>query len=214
MSKRKPLKPEEVPEELREFVDFEGFGGWESTIYFIQAGSDGPVKVGCSMRPDVRLSELQAGSAEELRLVGQIEGGLEKERWLHGVLRKWHLRGEWFRGDAELLALLKQPDLLEALWSAESAADRAASSEAELRKLEQLLRERTHLRAAHDRLREENGVLRQELESARREASRERSRVEGWIRCPACQKVVPILGEYGVFSSLEEYWGELCRGEN
>ncbi len=73
------------------------------TIYFIQAGELGPVKIGHGTNPRRRLHNLQIGSAEPLRLLGIREGDEEEERHLHQRFAHLHIRGEWFTFSPEML---------------------------------------------------------------------------------------------------------------
>jgi hypothetical protein len=72
-------------------------------VYFIQAGEDGPIKIGCAVDVPRRLKVLQTGNVEVLRLLCDFEGGPEEERRLHRLFAGHHLRGEWFRPSIELL---------------------------------------------------------------------------------------------------------------
>lgn len=62
--------------------------------YFIQAGYDGPIKIGRAGNPIRRLNELQTGSYLNLLLIAQVKGNVEKQ--LHSLFKEHHLRGEWF----------------------------------------------------------------------------------------------------------------------
>ncbi len=48
-------------------------------VYLIQAGENGPVKIGHGRFPLRRLQNLQAGCPERLRLLGTIPGGADEE---------------------------------------------------------------------------------------------------------------------------------------
>jgi hypothetical protein len=75
-------------------------------IYFIQATSGGPVKIGWTRGPiGARLDQLQCGNPETLRVIGSVENAsLRDERDLHARFSAIRLRGEWFRASPELLA--------------------------------------------------------------------------------------------------------------
>lgn len=76
-------------------------------IYFIQAGHNGPIKIGFSSRPRKRLRQMQTANARPLRLLGTIpttSKGLEAE--IHHTLRKHKRRGEWFRPHHDVLHTL------------------------------------------------------------------------------------------------------------
>lgn len=66
-------------------------------IYFIQEGSDGPVKIGLSNDPGRRLQQLKTGSSKPLRLLAVIEGNANKERELHTAFREFSINSEWFK---------------------------------------------------------------------------------------------------------------------
>jgi len=75
---------------------------WESRltsadyVYFIQSGSDGPVKIGRSIKPKRRLPQLQTGNPDELILRHVIPGDLAAEQRLHHRFEPARIRGEWF----------------------------------------------------------------------------------------------------------------------
>lgn len=73
------------------------------SVYFIQEGENGPIKVGHAANPLHRLASLQTGNPRELRLVGSIPGGAKDEKRIHEWLSPWWIRGEWFHPDPEVL---------------------------------------------------------------------------------------------------------------
>lgn len=75
----------------------------ESRVYFIQSGSDGPIKIGKAENPMGRLAQMQVGSPIALRLLGSIPGGIADERRLHEQFKQDWLRGEWFTPSAALV---------------------------------------------------------------------------------------------------------------
>jgi hypothetical protein len=81
-------------------------------VYFIQADDGGPIKIGWALDPIARLKELQVGCPEPLSLLMTLadEGGLETQ--LHRRFATLRLRGEWFRAEQELAALLWLPGLM------------------------------------------------------------------------------------------------------
>ncbi len=76
-------------------------------VYFIQAGENGPVKIGRARDPEARRRALQVSNHECLTLLA-VSPGLEEpqaeaaERPLHVELIAFHVRGEWFRDCVEL----------------------------------------------------------------------------------------------------------------
>lgn len=74
----------------------------ERRVYFIQAGEDGPIKVGSAAKPHSRLKELQTSSPYKLRLLGSVPGGYVEERRLHRLFGYFRLHGEWFEPIQEI----------------------------------------------------------------------------------------------------------------
>jgi hypothetical protein len=75
-------------------------------VYFIQAGDDGPIKVGSSTK-DVqrRLDELQVGNPYKLRILHSFWTIRALEKQIHSVLGEHRLQGEWFEAHPFVLAL-------------------------------------------------------------------------------------------------------------
>lgn len=73
-------------------------------VYFIQAGT-GAVKIGVAADPFKRLSELQTGNHEPLRIIATVEGDVEHESSFHARFASHRLRGEWFAAEPVLAAL-------------------------------------------------------------------------------------------------------------
>lgn len=78
-------------------------------LYFIQAGLDGPIKIGRAVDPRQRLAQLQTASPYELRLLASwdIEDGIS-ELAVHARFEDAHLRGEWFEPVPELLRFVEE----------------------------------------------------------------------------------------------------------
>ena len=64
-------------------------------IYFIAQG-DEYVKIGYGGDPESRLSQLQVGNPNELRIMACFSGGQQEEEILHSFWREVRVRGEWF----------------------------------------------------------------------------------------------------------------------
>ena len=82
---------------------------WGMAVYMIQAGIDGPVKIGKSTDVKSRHSMLQAAHPFELILIREIEGYGKVERWLHERFATCRLRGEWFSFHPDMLTV--EPDI-------------------------------------------------------------------------------------------------------
>lgn len=72
----------------------------QSFVYFARLGD--LIKVGHSTNPAQRASSLSA------ELIGFVPGTPEREAALHSSLRKFRVRNEWYRADAELLAVVER----------------------------------------------------------------------------------------------------------
>lgn len=75
-------------------------------IYFVQSTASGLIKIGYARHVGVRLSNLQTGSPDPLKLLAAVDGGPEDEARLHGEFAAYRLRGEWFRPSDELTSAI------------------------------------------------------------------------------------------------------------
>lgn len=82
----------------------------ESWVYFVQATTGGPVKIGRSATPRARVASLQTANAAELRIVATVPGGATVERAMHATFAADRIRagGEWFNPSPSLAALVKE----------------------------------------------------------------------------------------------------------
>lgn len=80
----------------------------EGSMYFIQAGENGPIKIGSSINPEKRRGLLQMGNAEELKVVLAIPGGERRERAAHKRFRHLRIRGEWFLPGFQLTSYIER----------------------------------------------------------------------------------------------------------
>lgn len=79
-------------------------------VYFIETVGLPFVKIGhTSVPPLQRLRDLQVGSPLELRFLMLCPGPVEVEDLFHDVFTHLHIRGEWFKNEAEL-SLFLMPD--------------------------------------------------------------------------------------------------------
>ncbi|NTX08288.1 GIY-YIG nuclease family protein [Myxococcus sp. CA040A] len=78
-----------------------------SFVYFVQAGDGGPIKIGFSRNPRVRMQELQTGNAVELKYCGEVVGDQGLERILHERFAAIRLHGEWFTATRELVDYIR-----------------------------------------------------------------------------------------------------------
>ena len=79
-----------------------------SWVYFLRSGEAGPIKIGYTgTTPNARLSALQTGNPEPLRLIGAVPGTMADESRLHDRFASVRLQGEWFRPVPELLNFIE-----------------------------------------------------------------------------------------------------------
>jgi hypothetical protein len=78
-------------------------------VYFIQAGSDGPIKIGWASVVGKRLTALQTSHWEELTLLATIPcSDKSEEGRIHSMFAQERMRGEWFRASERLVAYAKE----------------------------------------------------------------------------------------------------------
>ena len=84
----------------------------KQVVYFIIAGTNGPIKIGTARRDLVmkRLFYLQVGNHLDLRILRTIPGDFKIEKRLHDYFRSDHIRGEWFHYNKEMLTIGLKPD--------------------------------------------------------------------------------------------------------
>src|SRR3990167_418824 len=73
------------------------------SIYFIQVGDDGPVKIGYSTNPKERCRYLQSLHFEKLKIIREIDGDFRAERYFHKRFLSNKLRGEWFNFSHDMM---------------------------------------------------------------------------------------------------------------
>jgi hypothetical protein len=69
-------------------------------LYLLEAVGYGAVKIGRSRDLRARLRSISTNHFAELKVLGICRGG-SKERKLHRLMRKFHIRGEWFAWNDE-----------------------------------------------------------------------------------------------------------------
>jgi hypothetical protein len=66
-------------------------------VYFLRpVGMEGPIKIGCSARPEGRANALSTWSPFPLEIIAQIDGDFDLERRFHALFIDTHQRREWF----------------------------------------------------------------------------------------------------------------------
>lgn len=88
------------------------------TIYFVQMGKTGPIKIGKSRELRMRLDQLQTGSPLQLQVLAEIQAPAELEMQLHAYFDEHRMEGEWFAPAPEIIEfaeLLNEGNLDEVL---------------------------------------------------------------------------------------------------
>lgn len=82
------------------------------SIYFLQWGKGGPIKIGRARDIYRRIRELQIACFAELKLLHYFDGSPDIELSLHELLDEHRIRGEWFKRKPALalLAQIKELD--------------------------------------------------------------------------------------------------------
>jgi len=95
----------------------------ESYTYFLQAGTDGPIKIGATKNLLVRLRAIYTMSPVPLRLLGVIKGNAAEER-CHIRLGAFRLHGEWFAPSTVVLDFIRKNALMPKSFSLDGRGQR------------------------------------------------------------------------------------------
>lgn len=72
-------------------------------VYFLRRiDKTGPVKIGCSVKPETRLNEFSAWSPYPLEIAASVPGSFELEDNLHDCFFDLHSHYEWFLGSPRI----------------------------------------------------------------------------------------------------------------
>ena len=85
-----------------------------SYLYAIRTLEAGYVKIGHSVRPNSRLVEIAVGCPYnvELYAIKKVKNAPAEEKFLHSLLSKYRMRGEWFRWNETIEELLSNWEIL------------------------------------------------------------------------------------------------------
>jgi len=75
-------------------------------VYFVQNQETLAIKIGTTKDLAKRLSMLQVGCCQKLKLVHSFEGGKTEERIAHEKFRASKIRGEWFNPTDDLIQFI------------------------------------------------------------------------------------------------------------
>lgn len=75
----------------------------EPSVYFVQAGKDGPIKIGHTNNITRRMMNMQQGNHLKLRLLRKRPGSRRDEKAFQDQFAHHRISGEWFVPAQELL---------------------------------------------------------------------------------------------------------------
>jgi hypothetical protein len=73
-------------------------------VYFIQADTGGPIKIGISRDVERRRGELQRAERQPLKVLATFEGTIQDESAMHARFAAHRLHGEWFTPAPDLMS--------------------------------------------------------------------------------------------------------------
>lgn len=76
-------------------------------IYFIQAGENGPIKIGSSDDPERRMVDLQTANPYELKLLWVHKDENWSEEEIHKEFNHEKIRGEWYHPCGSIFEFIK-----------------------------------------------------------------------------------------------------------
>ena len=82
-------------------------------VYFIQAGANGPIKIGISTVPQIHLDRLQQGNHEALKIVAEIPGERNLEKKIQADLKAFERGRKWFEATDEVLDYIEKVQSVE-----------------------------------------------------------------------------------------------------
>lgn len=80
----------------------------DGVVYFVEAGSGGPVKIGWTQDIERRIAELQTANAHKLNLLGTVAGTMENEAAVHAHFSHLRMEAEWFNNSSEIHEFIKK----------------------------------------------------------------------------------------------------------
>jgi len=87
------------------------FPAGTQVVYFLQAESGGPIKIGETSNLQQRMKDLQ--QAEPLTLLHAFPGDRDCEQWIHRELSRHRRLGEWFDPHTDVLELIEEAKRLD-----------------------------------------------------------------------------------------------------
>lgn len=76
-------------------------------IYFLEAGKDGPIKIGFAKDVRKRVKDMQSGNHLPLNVILEIPGDYLNEGQFHDLFARHNIRGEWFQRHQDILEVIE-----------------------------------------------------------------------------------------------------------
>lgn len=86
------------------------------SVYFVQSGPGGRIKIGYSPYPERRIAYIQRYNGQELITLAVIEGSRGLEHALHQLLADHRAHGEWFEPAPAVLDVVRRASLQPQDW--------------------------------------------------------------------------------------------------
>lgn len=80
----------------------------DGVVYFIEAMGMDLVKIGYTTRFDQRLANILSFSPVAIRVLGELQGGPQREQEIHNLFDATRNHGEWFRKSDALLTFIAE----------------------------------------------------------------------------------------------------------
>jgi len=85
---------------------YSAIGFYDNHLYIIGIEGDDSVKIGRAKDVNKRLRTLQIGTPKKVYLIAEVACPVCVEEWLHELLADVCIRGEWFKRDSRVEALI------------------------------------------------------------------------------------------------------------
>jgi hypothetical protein len=77
-------------------------------VYFMQKEDGGPIKIGYSANPNLRMPDIKSKSKANLKIIAVAKGCDRIEKLLHRRFASYRKHGEWFSSNPELIEIIRE----------------------------------------------------------------------------------------------------------
>ena len=82
----------------------------EEYIYFAKIKNKEIIKIGYSINPKKRIIDMNTAMPLDIEILAVIKGSRKTEKWLHKLLQKYNIKGEWFEYNDSVKQIIKKID--------------------------------------------------------------------------------------------------------